>query len=98
MGNTETEIRALGPAARLVWSGGTESAYWVLSQRALCSPYLYRGVDSSGATIDFLLSAQRDAAAAERFLAKALGAPGRQSCAPGTELLHLLLQFAHAMD
>jgi transposase, IS6 family len=35
--------------------------------------YLYRAVDSSGATIDFLLSAQRDAAAAERFLAKALG-------------------------
>jgi transposase-like protein len=34
--------------------------------------YLYRGVDSSGATIDFLLSAKRDAAAAERFLAKAL--------------------------
>src|SRR6202051_2560249 len=34
---------------------------------------LYGAVDSSGATIDFLLSAQRDAAAAERFLAKALG-------------------------
>jgi transposase, IS6 family len=34
---------------------------------------LYRAVDSSGATIDFLLSAKRDAAAAERFLAKALG-------------------------
>src|ERR1700737_1926052 len=33
--------------------------------------YLYRAVDSSGATIDFLLSAKRDAAAAERFLAKA---------------------------
>jgi transposase-like protein len=30
-------------------------------------------VDSSGATIDFLLSAKREAAAAERFLAKALG-------------------------
>ena len=29
--------------------------------------------DTSGATIDFLLSAKRDAAAAERFLAKALG-------------------------
>jgi hypothetical protein len=28
--------------------------------------YLYRGVDSSGATIDFLLSAKRNAAAAER--------------------------------
>ena len=35
--------------------------------------YLYRAVDSSGATIDFLLSAKRDAAAAERCLAKALG-------------------------
>ena len=35
--------------------------------------YLYRAVDSSGATIDFLLLAKRDAAAAERFLAKALG-------------------------
>jgi transposase-like protein len=29
--------------------------------------YLYRAVDSSGATIDFLLSAKREAAAAERF-------------------------------
>ena len=35
--------------------------------------YLYRAVDSSGATIDFLLSAKHDASAAERFLAKALG-------------------------
>src|SRR6201997_1144162 len=35
--------------------------------------YLYRAVDSSGATIEFILSAERDAAAAERFLAKALG-------------------------
>src|SRR5271166_2296562 len=34
---------------------------------------LYRAGDSSGATIDFLLSAKRDAAAAERFLTKALG-------------------------
>jgi transposase, IS6 family len=35
--------------------------------------YLYRAVDSTGATIEFLLSAKRDAAAAERFLTKALG-------------------------
>jgi len=32
--------------------------------------YLYRAVDSTGATIDFLLSARRDAAAAKRFLQK----------------------------
>ena len=34
--------------------------------------YLYRAVDSTGATIDFLLSAKRDTVAAKRFLAKAL--------------------------
>ncbi len=34
--------------------------------------YLYRAVDSTGATIDFLLSALRDAAAAERLFRKAL--------------------------
>src|SRR6185436_19662052 len=41
--------------------------------------YLYRAVDSTGATIDFLLSARRDAAAAKRFLQKALRAPGSPS-------------------
>jgi hypothetical protein len=35
--------------------------------------YLYRAVDATGATLDFLLSAKQDAAAAKRFLAKALG-------------------------
>ena len=35
--------------------------------------HLCRAVDSTGVPIDFLLSAKRDAAAAERFLAKALG-------------------------
>src|SRR3712207_616245 len=37
--------------------------------------YLYRAVDSRGQTIDFLLSAKRDAEAAKRFLRKALGQP-----------------------
>lgn len=38
--------------------------------------YLYRAVDSTGATIDFLLSARRDAAAAKRFFHKALRSLG----------------------
>jgi transposase-like protein len=38
--------------------------------------YLYRAVDSTGATIDFLLSARRDAPAAKRFLQKALRSAG----------------------
>ena len=38
--------------------------------------YLYRAVDSTGATIDFWFSAQRDAAAAKRFFQRALQAPG----------------------
>jgi transposase-like protein len=37
--------------------------------------YLYRAVDSRGATIDFLLSTGRDANAAKRFFRKALGQP-----------------------
>jgi IS6 family transposase len=38
--------------------------------------YLYRAVDSTGATVDFLFSAERDAAAAKQFFQKALQAPG----------------------
>jgi transposase-like protein len=34
--------------------------------------YLYRAVDSTGQTIDFLLSARRDTAAAKRFFEKVL--------------------------
>src|SRR3954467_15919257 len=37
--------------------------------------YVYRAVDSRGQTIDFLLSAKRDAEAAKRFFRKALGQP-----------------------
>jgi transposase, IS6 family len=37
--------------------------------------YLYRAIDSTGATIDFLLSAQRDGAAAKRLFRNALSDP-----------------------
>ncbi|MBE9033521.1 IS6 family transposase, partial [filamentous cyanobacterium LEGE 11480] len=37
--------------------------------------YLYRAVDSDGNTLDFMLSAKRDAKAAKRFLKKVLNAP-----------------------
>jgi transposase-like protein len=37
--------------------------------------YLYRAVDSTGQTIDFRLSAERDANAAKRFFQKALAQP-----------------------
>jgi IS6 family transposase len=38
--------------------------------------YLYRALDSTGQTIDFLLTAKRDAAAAKRFLRRAIDASG----------------------
>jgi transposase-like protein len=46
--------------------------------------YLYRAVDSTGGTLDFLLSAKQDAAAAKRFLAKALGRQNHPSRASST--------------
>jgi putative transposase len=38
--------------------------------------YLYRAVDRDGATVDFLLMAKRDLAAARRFLERAIGKHG----------------------
>ncbi|MET3118851.1 putative transposase [Undibacterium sp. GrIS 1.8] len=38
--------------------------------------YLYRAVDKQGMTVDFLLTAKRDMAAAKRFFNKAMGANG----------------------
>src|SRR5260370_22674119 len=38
--------------------------------------YLYRALDSTGQTIDFLLTAKRDTVAAKRFLRRAIDASG----------------------
>lgn len=41
--------------------------------------YLYRAVDSSGQTLDFMLSAKRKTQATQRFFRKVLNAPHTQS-------------------
>ena len=49
--------------------------------------YLYRAIDSAGATIDFLLSAKRDAGAAKRLFRKALRDRSHlQPCVMNTDL------------
>src|ERR1022692_839438 len=45
------------------------------SRVATLSCHLYRAIDSAGATIDFLLSALRDAGAAKQLFRKALNSP-----------------------
>jgi transposase, IS6 family len=48
--------------------------------------YRYRAIDSTGATIDFLLSAWRDTAAAQRLLRKALSDTSHSQPASSTPI------------
>jgi transposase, IS6 family len=58
---------------------------WRVDETYICQGgrwrYLYRAVDSTGATVDFWFSAERDAAAAKQFFQKALQAPGHPPAA-----------------
>src|SRR6202161_3859940 len=56
--------------------------------------YLYRALDSTGQTIDFLLTAKRDMAAAKRFLRKAIEASGN----PMPRVLHVDKNPAYAAE
>ena len=48
--------------------------------------YLYRAIDSTGQTIEFMLSARRDVSAAERFFRKVMRADHRRlPCTIGTD-------------
>jgi hypothetical protein len=53
---------------------------WPADETYICQGeswrYLYRAVDSTGATIDFWFSTERDAAPAKQFFQKALQVPG----------------------
>jgi len=52
---------------RLVRAGGMDETY--IKVKGVWK-YLYRAVDKEGKTIDFLLTAKRDKAAAKRFFGK----------------------------
>ena len=58
--------------------------------------YLYRAVDSEGNTIDFLLSAKRDAKAAKRFFRKTLKAI--HTCCPRVVTVDKNAAYPKAID
>ena len=58
--------------------------------------YLYRAVDSKGNTLDFLLTAKRDAAAAKRFFRKTLKA--LHTCSPRVIIVDQNAAYPKAID
>jgi transposase-like protein len=69
----ELNARTRRKLKRTNGSWRTDETYLRVAERWT---YLYRAVDSSGATIDFFLSETRDVFAARTFFHKALAAPG----------------------
>ncbi len=59
---------------RLVWTSWRMDETYIKVQGRWV--YLYRAVDKTGQTIDFLLTEKRDQKAAKRFLTKAIGRNG----------------------
>ena len=58
------------------------------------SKYLYRAVDKHGRTVDFLLTAKRDKAAAHRFFDKAMGAALEIPLVPAQGRIESILRLA----
>lgn len=58
--------------------------------------YLYRAVDSSGLTIDFLLSAKRDAAAGLRFFRKAIAHTMNPKWCPSIKVVPTRQRWPHS--
>ncbi len=72
-GNEHRVIRGIGLIS-CVYVNGETGQFWVKAK----DRYLYRAVDSTGQTLDFLLNAKRDTEAAKRFFRKALKAAHNQ--------------------
>lgn len=80
----ESETEPGHPAPSSCWIGGTDpdsrnrpvGGSWRMDETYIkvkgVSKYLYRAVDKDAKTVDFLLPARRDMAAAKRFFDKAL--------------------------